>query len=393
MRSTERTVKETVLQYLQKYNVGSGSGIIVALSGGSDSTALLSVLTEIDKSDLFPMNIRAAYYNHRLRDPDELSSELEKIRMTAEKTGVQLITGSAEEGEIRADAEENKRSLEDAARSARYRFLFRVKTQYGADWIATGHNLNDNSETMLMRFLQNAGTAGLSGIPYIRDGVIRPLSLVGREKIEAYLQTTGLVPSIDTTNLETDFLRNRIRHLIMPAVKLVFPEVDGNLRSMAEKISLENKFLNDEASKRLKWEQSDGSCRIKSEDFYRQPLVIRIKSVFAVMNELGEERISYAAVKQAVSGEAGNGRILLRISGLEIAAADDYIFIRRLVNRNKKSYLLYLKTGEKQFLFGQKFIIFNGNNVFSDKGFQKVLLEAYCKDSLIIRSLPERRPY
>ena len=206
MKPTKEIIEEHVLNYLIKHKIPAESRILTAYSGGPDSTAMTAVLAELPG---YSFKITAAYFNHRLRPPDELAAEEQIIMNQTEKLGVDCIIGSAAGNEIKKAASTAGLSIEEAARNARYSFLEDTRKKLGADFIALGHNLNDNTETMLMRFFQNAGTGGLSGIPEKRNYIIRPFYGVTRNLIEDYISENKLEISIDGTNLEKDFLRNK----------------------------------------------------------------------------------------------------------------------------------------------------------------------------------------
>lgn len=383
MESIEKTFNTVVLKFLQQFGVSRGSSILIAFSGGPDSTALLSVLTNLKEYDL---TITAAYFNHNIRSKAEMDKELSIVKGVAESLKIRLVTGEAAAGFITGKAKSEGLSVEEAARQERYRFLFNEKEKCNADWIATGHNRNDNTETMIMRFFQNAGTAGLSGIPYKRGSILRPLSFVSRDDIELYIKKKNIAFSIDQTNLKTDYLRNRIRHDLIPSVKEIFPELDKNLSALSDKIKAENEFLEQEAARRIQWESCRDGYRTYAPIFYKEPVVIRIRSVFAVMNLLGNVRIKYNAVNQAASQETENGKVLLRLKNIEICRQNNYIYVQRLVNHNKKSYLVILKEEEKQFLFGQEFIILKKDSDYEESQMNTVLIDVFSYKSVIIRS-------
>ena len=353
MESIKRKIEISVIKYLEKYSIGSGSSIVAAWSGGPDSTVLISILKDLEK---YNFKITAAWFNHRLRTEAEMAEEEATVEKTAARLGVRLVKGHAAAGEIKDRAEDAKLSLEDAARKVRYNFLQKVVLDNRADYIALGHNLNDNTETMMMRFLLNSGTAGLAGIPEKRDQLIRPLCGVPRSDIEKYIENEKLDVSIDRTNLEDVFLRNKIRLNIIPEIKKFIPEIDGNMSGLAGKLRLQNDFIDHETEKRLKWTECAEGWKINQNTFYSEHRLLRIRSIFSIINRMGfSERVRYTAVEDAVRGEnPGNGKILLKTSAFELTSGSGHIFIQRLVNHNKKSYFIYLEPGTEASFCGQK---------------------------------------
>ena len=381
MKSTER-ITDKVLEYIKQYGIAPGSGIVVAWSGGPDSTVLLHVLDNLKQ---FNFSLTAAWYNHRLRAPDNMDAEEALVDEAAEKNGIRLVKGAADPGAIAAESASESISLEEAARNARYAFLNRIAGESGAEYIAVGHNLNDNSETMLMRFLRNEGVSGLSGIPERRANIIRPLCRVDRRDIDQYILESGLQTSIDHTNYENNFIRNRMRNELLPEIRKVVPEADDNLRKLSSKIALYNDFTASEAA-RLRWEKSGDAMRIEAETFYDAHTLIRILSVFNTLNRMKiGGRLRFAAVEQAVSGSfPGNGKVLLKTSGFSISTRDGYIFIQRLVNHYKNSYFIYLRTGERAEASGMCFEITDCADEESDAEAAGLYLRE--TDALLIRS-------
>lgn len=328
---------------------------MAAYSGGPDSTAMVSVLNSLPGWDL---RIICAYYDHGLRSRGELDREIEIVKKFASENNLELKIGAAEGGALKTVAAEENLSVEEAARDARYFFLEEAAAAAGADYIATGHHQDDNAETMLMRFLQNSGVAGLSGIPRIRGNIIRPLSGIGKELIDRLISDEELECSLDKTNNEQDFLRNKLRHQLVPVIKEVIPEFSGNMYSLSGKVGMYNSFIEEECEKHLIWSETGDGWKIRSEIFFSQHPLLRIQSVYGRLNRLRVEtgRVKFTALESTLGGSSAvNGKVLLRTAGFEVVCRNDYIFIQRLVNHNKKSYLLYLKPDEKYNISGQIF--------------------------------------
>ena len=206
-----------------------GDRVLVALSGGPDSVALLRVLRELESAgELSVAGI--AHLNHGLRDAandDEqfcraLAAELE-------------LAFRSDLVDVRARAERLGTSLEDAGRRARYELFDRVATELGADVIATGHTRDDQAETFLLRLLRGAGPRGLAGIHPRAGRVVRPLLDVGREELREYLAALGQPFRDDESNRDLSIPRNRIRHELLPLLSRDFsPGVTDALVREAE---------------------------------------------------------------------------------------------------------------------------------------------------------------
>ena len=175
--------------------------LLVAVSGGPDSTALLLALREID------VPISAAHVNHHLRGAESDGDE-QFVRELCARLGVALrvADGSLDPDRIR------DHGIEGAARDVRHALLQEIRSEAGATHIATAHHKIDQAETILMLLITGGGLAGLRGIHPVRaDGVIRPLLEVSRVDIETFLAQRRVVPRIDRSNSDPRFLRNRVR--------------------------------------------------------------------------------------------------------------------------------------------------------------------------------------
>jgi len=191
---------------------GPGPGLVIAFSGGADSTALLALAAKA----LTPQGARliAAHLDHGLRGA-ESRRDREAAEALARRLDVTFVFDEIEGGALLNRP--GGQSLEAAARQARYGFLKRVRREHGADYILTGHTADDNAEAVLLALLRGSGPAGLSGIPPVREGfILRPLLDFWREELVAWLNERGLSFTLDSSNQDPAFTRNRIRHELIP---------------------------------------------------------------------------------------------------------------------------------------------------------------------------------
>lgn len=197
--------------------VPPGGRVVVALSGGADSVALLHILRELDTSgELVVAGV--AHFNHRLRG--DASDEDERFcRGVAAAMGIPAVVGGAD---VRETARGQKRSIEDAARRLRYGFLREAAAHFRADGIAVGHSRDDQAETFLLRLLRGAGTRGLGSIRPRNGKVIRPLIDVARADLRRYVAERGLSFREDATNADVSVPRNRVRHELLPYLERAF---------------------------------------------------------------------------------------------------------------------------------------------------------------------------
>ncbi len=201
----------------EKFNmIKKGDTVVCGLSGGADSVCLLLALREL--ADDMDFSLEAIHINHCLRD-EESDRDEQFCRELCRRLDIPFTAVSCN---VREYAENNRLSCEEAAREMRYE-AFRCHTERKK--LATAHNADDNLETMLLNIIRGTGLKGISGIPPVRDNIIRPLIAVSRTEIEEYLCNIGQDFVTDSSNLTDDYTRNKIRHNIIPLMK----ELNGSL--------------------------------------------------------------------------------------------------------------------------------------------------------------------
>lgn len=215
--------------------------VLVGASGGPDSTVLLHVLASL-VSEL-GVRLHVTHLNHGFRG-EEAAKDAAYARELAGELGLPFSGGVAD---VPAMARREGLSAQDAARRARYAFFRQVGAETGASFLALGHTLDDQAETVLMRLLRGAGSGGLSGIPPVRvEGglvIVRPLIRTSREEVEAYCRRHALEPRTDQSNLKPVYLRNRVRLELLPALRRMEPQVGRHLAQSAEILAAEDEFL------------------------------------------------------------------------------------------------------------------------------------------------------
>ena len=210
-----------------------GVSVLVAVSGGPDSVALLRAVLQTARQVPGPGRILAGHFNHRLRPGADRDEEF--VRALCQQFGVPLEVGHASR-----ESGEEKLASEAAARSARYEFLQAAAQRLGARYVALAHTADDQAETILHRIVRGTGLAGLAGIPFARSlgpaaTLVRPLLNVSRWEVLAYLEQLAQDYCHDETNLSTRFTRNRIRHELLPLLEADYnPAVRQALRRLGE---------------------------------------------------------------------------------------------------------------------------------------------------------------
>ena len=209
MNNRQKT-EEKVFSYMEKHSMTSpGHRIVVGVSGGADSVCLLFVLLEYAKR--VPLKLAAVHINHGIRQ--DAGEDAAFVEMLCRQEGVPFFL---REVDVNAFADSEKCSAEEAGRILRYRAFQEIAAALPADRIAVAHNGNDLAETTLFHLFRGSGLKGLCGIPPVREEIIRPLLCLQRDEIEGYLKERGIIFRTDSTNLEDDYTRNRIRHYVLP---------------------------------------------------------------------------------------------------------------------------------------------------------------------------------
>lgn len=246
---TSRFVQQMHRFILQHTMIENGETVLVAVSGGADSLALLYGLHALRTQ----LNCRfhVAHLNHCLRADADADAEF--VRQHAARLELPFTGRTVELPRL---IKQWKLSVEAAGRKARYQFYENVAKEIGATKVALGHHKDDTAETVLMNLLRGAGTTGLKGLAPIRAGqshlgnpqvtplIIRPLVGFTRQEIEAFLASMRLVPRQDSTNTDKRYLRNRIRHELVPLLERNYnPNIKTGLCRTAEVLGAESEYL------------------------------------------------------------------------------------------------------------------------------------------------------
>ena len=241
-------IAEIFKRTVDKYNLlQSGESVLVGLSGGPDSVALLLLLARLRKK--LNLQLTAVYINHQIRPKAALKEE-KFCEELCDRLGIELDIVAED---IPALAKKKKVGLEEAAREFRYEVYELLADEDGHDKIALGHHRDDRVETVLFRILRGTGSAGLRGIPVKRGKYIRPLYDISKSGILAYLEELEQDYCVDKTNLESDYSRNFIRNELLPRVREnLNPSVDRALLNLSENIAVEEDFLEREVEKTVK---------------------------------------------------------------------------------------------------------------------------------------------
>ena len=323
-------MKEKILDIIRKYNlIENGDKIVVGVSGGPDSIALLNVLLEIKNEKLIDFEIVVCHVNHMIRE--EAIEDEEYVFEFCKKYNIECFIKRIEVEKI---AKQEKVGTEEAGRNARYEFFNEILEKTSANKIATAHTANDNAETVLMNIIRGSGTAGLKGIEAQRDNLIRPLINSSRDEIEEYCEKNNLNPRIDKTNFENIYTRNKVRNMLIPYIKENFnPNIIEGLNRLSDLSKQENEYLEKQVSKAYREiliEERKNQIILDLNKFNLQELVIKNRLVLYTINILfgtrsGIEKKHIEDIIKLCSNNIGN-KFLIPNKKVKILVKNKKIF-------------------------------------------------------------------
>lgn len=219
----------------------NAENVIVALSGGADSMSLLNCLYE--NRDFFGIKVSAAHVNHCLRGA-ESERDMTFVEEYCKKLQIPLIIKKVD---IAALSLERKIGCEECGRQERYRFFEEISDSPNTV-VATAHTASDNAETVLLNITRGTGLDGICGIPPVRGNIVRPLLGCSRSDIEEYCRSKNIPYVTDSTNLEDEYNRNKIRHTVLPALANINPSVEAAVNRLSRIAMSSVSYINDKAA-------------------------------------------------------------------------------------------------------------------------------------------------
>ena len=259
--------------------------VLVGLSGGADSVALLHLL--LQAADKYGITVGAAHINHQLRETAD--RDMNFCKDLCDKLGVKLDILTVD---IKKAAKAQGMSEELCARNVRYDFF----DSLGYDEIATAHNKNDNAETILFNFMRGAGTSGLCGIPYRRKNIIRPLLDIKKADIAEFCMESGYDFVTDETNFEEVYTRNKIRLSLIPQIENNFNEnfVD-TITENAELLRFDEEFLTHSAKRMF-----TGEIKAELLEKVEGAMLLRFIQLYYKKQTGASHNLSYSHVKKLI---------------------------------------------------------------------------------------------
>lgn len=329
-------IKEKFMNSIKEHNmIAPGDAIVVAVSGGPDSIAMMHLLISIKEE--FNLKLYGVHLDHMTRD-GQSTKDASFVRTFFKEYNVE---GYFYKKDIKKYAKNENISFEEAGRLERYRLFDEVMNKVNANKIALGQNLNDQGETLLFRLFRGTGLDGLTGIDYKRDGyIIRPILDLTRDEIETYCENEDLITRLDHTNLERIYSRNRIRLDIIPYIKEHFNNKIEEALWRTSKLLTEDQMLIEQVveeyiNKNISFENGKYSFNIKTFNKEIKGLKSRvIREIFRLLK--GDlEGVSYKNIES----------ILSMIEKGKTGKKKEFYNIKCLINYNRVSF--YNKGFEK----------------------------------------------
>ena len=328
-------ILEKVKKTIKKNNlIQKDDRVLIAYSGGMDSTAMLMILWELRRE--WTLKLALAHFNHRLRQRADEDEHF--VREMAKEYSLPVFVGSED---VRSYAQSKSLNLEEAARELRYAFLEKTAEKWGATKIATGHTMTDQAETFLIRLLRGSGAKGLGGIhPMVGGIIIRPLIQVKREEIEFYLSKKNIPYRIDESNFDRRFLRNRIRLELIPYLEekyetRIIDHLSNTASILQEEENLLQKIENEKVARAIF--KKNNRILLNLKFLASLPLALRRRAMRNFLSQLkGDLRgISFSDVEGAL--ELGEGKECHLQKGLSLRREGGFVFLKEKA-RSKINY-------------------------------------------------------
>ena len=302
-------MRQRLLQQIKKVGLAAGDSLMVAVSGGVDSVVLLHQLYAL--RDELGLHLQVAHLDHQIRP--EGSADAEFVRLLCARLNVPC---HIEVRDVPAFAKEQKISIEMAARMARHEFLLRCADRVGAALIALAHHRDDQVETFFLRLLRGSGTAGLAAMQDVRDRWWRPLLDCSRQQILTFASSQGLQWVEDASNADFTYLRNRLRHQVLPQLRELNPQLDDRCGELCRQLQADNDYWQQQIAAILPGliTASEDGLRLRREDVLVLPRAVRMRVLRAALQCLrGDlqrlEAVHLNAIDEMLSAERSQAHL------------------------------------------------------------------------------------
>lgn len=299
---TEQPLFHSFQEYIHNNHlIERGEKILVSVSGGIDSMALLDLSAKL-KTRL-KIEIAVAHFNHQLRGKESDEDEA-FVRSASKEYGFDCYVENADTNRI---AENEKLSIQEAARNLRYAFFTKLRRSIGFQKIATAHNADDNAETIILNILRGSGIHGLTGIPVFKKDtlIIRPLLFAQRETIREYVESNQIKFREDSSNLKSDYTRNFLRNELLPLIRdNINPNFTKAIGRTSEIFNQLEEYIQKEIETVLKQIiilRTDNEMGIDLVVFQNQPTFIQEHLLLFLAKEFTSSEIEFNTIKSMLS--------------------------------------------------------------------------------------------
>ena len=320
--------------------VSSGDKILVGVSGGADSLALLYSLRAFSKTK--KISLAVAHINHMARGFDS-NSDAEFVTQISEKMELPFFL---KEIDVNRECLKLKRSFQETARIIRYQFFNKILSEKSYTKIALGHTADDQVETILLNFIRGSGLKGLTGIPQTRGNIIRPFLKIYRNEIESYLNANNFSFRNDLSNNDSKYFRNKIRNELVPYLEIYNPSIKKNLNEMSgileqdefllsqrtREIFKQNFYFKKKDEKKIVW----NIYKFRSYSVGLQRRLIR-ETFYEIIGELQGITAFHVDLVVKLFHAPLTGKIINLPKNVIVQCSYDVIEFRQVLNRFKKN--------------------------------------------------------
>ncbi len=348
-------------QHIKKALATKKTPYTIAVSGGIDSTALLYLMGSLFSQD----QLKILYVNHNLRSKEELQKEMSLIQYHGDRLDISVHIQTVEEGGIDALCVSNALSPEEGARTVRYEMFQSHVDQYGG-CILLGHTEDDQIETLIHRFFQGAGVDGLCGIAAEREYIVRPLLSVQKIELEQFLRAHNISWSEDSTNREDLYLRNQMRHHLIPLLRNIFPGYQKALLQGRHKMQdVREEMLFHENLLPQVEVLEHGSVSVSLGSFSNLTRWGKFRTLCTMWNHqksLGKGELSYQSMVPILQNDFSQDGMLYGAQGTLWEWKKGLLFLSKLVAPSvKKGYFNRVQAGRTS-LFDQYYLELSSGN-------------------------------
>ena len=285
--------------------------LLLAVSGGADSIAMLVSSLSLINNPIFEnkyknLKLKVVTVNHKIRSEDESLGDCLFVKNLCESNQIPCFIENAQDNQIENLSKTRGMGTEESARFFRYSIFEKIALQDKADFIFLAHNKDDQLETLIQRFFQGATGSSSLGIPQKREIFYRPMMEFSKKEIYQYLEEKKVDYRTDATNFENDYLRNKIRNLVIPCINENFNGWKSALLKGVQKKSIDEDFFEQEC-KKYPWEYSENQACMEKSTFENLHKAIKIRLVYEVLSKIkANHRVPYEIIESFCDGKKVN---------------------------------------------------------------------------------------